>query len=419
MGNIKMGKDKKDLLDELKGGAANFIMVGKAEIKKESFSGEILKEDSTWQHVNSSFGIGLGDGKRSFVRLFGGYKLDDPKVYAFTDDGMIEIPWEERFDEEHLEKVNNRSLKVAMIEKDEENKMVKKQFLNEIDFEEYLSEHLEDGTDVRVWGNIEYRVTDNGRTIPTYNLQGVSLNESYKRGDDIIPAKEPEAVIRQTLLIDEDALPKNWERTLHEKGKVVISTFVPQYIGKKKVGDSWQTYKRTDPMHFPLTMSVNEPLDSEKFEESFEIAKKTVAALFKVKRGVVREFGAFVSIVDGYEEEKKDLVISKEMKQLLDLNIITMEDIESQVTTGGNRITEFVYAKPVFRKNDDGEATLALDDNKYAPEALIVPEMDDDESDGVGSDLFNEDKPKENAKEEKEDTEVGSISDSTFDDLFG
>ena len=95
-----MAKEKVELLTELKQGASQFTLVGKAVIKDGALKGVLQKEGKTWRHVNSSFGVDTGDGNSVYARIWGGYKTDKPTLKRWNSENeFIDIAWNDRLNE--------------------------------------------------------------------------------------------------------------------------------------------------------------------------------------------------------------------------------------------------------------------------------------------------------------------------------
>ena len=390
---------KKDLLTELKNGYSRFTLVGKAVVKDGALAGASIKEGKTWKQVDSSFGVQTAEGNTVYARIWGGYQIDNPVIKRRSaDDGkFFDIKWNDRFDEKIIEKTDKRdSVLRAGFEKDEEtDKIITKEFLHEIDFEEYLREHLADGMEVRVSGEAEYGEYNDDTTL-RYNIKSVYLAEPYKNkeGELVTPVKE--AKLKQTYLLDSDSLDKNWEKQLEKDGEVFVRAFVPQYVGKKKVGDKYVPLKKTVPFMKPFKVK----LKNKDSETELAAKKKIIKKFFVGKKNTVRELVAMIDIVDGFSTSTGDIEISPEIQELIDLEIMTLEDVKKQVTVRGSRVSELVFSMPVMKQEKDSTNILILmDDEKYAQEALIAPTVDgeDDEDDDfadatvtVSDDEFND-----------------------------
>lgn len=385
------------LLTELKGGVSSFSLMGTAVVRDNALQGIQQKEGSTWRHVDSSFGVSTGEGNTVYARIWGGYKTDNPILRRWNNDNeFVEIKWENRLAEGVIDDIRPSELFRAGFEKDEDGRLITKEFLSEIDFEEYLIEHLADGMPVRVRGDVEYNEY-NDDIYRRYNVKSVFLAETYTNKEGEVVTPKPLAQVRQTYLLDEDALDKRWEKELQEDGRTTLSLFVPQYLSTRKVGDKYVPFKKTVPLHQGVVVKMSSAPD----EKEIMTKKKIMDKFFKVKRDTVREIVLVNNINEGYEEAT-GVEINDELQELIDLGIMTEDDIKNQVTIRGNKVSELVFAQPaVLRNRDTGEVRLQLDDSKYAPEALIVPFID-------GEDDFG--------SEEEEGT---TISDDEFASLFG
>ena len=206
------------------------------------------------------------------------------------------------------------------------------------------------------------------------------------------------AQVRQTYLLDSDSLDRNWSRLLEKEGSMVIRAMVPQYLSQRKVGENYLPFKKTVPLVQALVFKMKDATD----EKELDIKKQIVERFFKVKRDKVREIVLINSINEGFEQAT-GIEVNDEMRELIELGVFTEEDIKKQVTIRGNRVSEMVFLQPAVTKNrDTGEVSLQMTDDKYAPEALIVPFID-------GEDDYAEEKP----------AETVGISEDAFEELFG
>ena len=250
---------------------------------------------------------------------------------------------------------------------------------------------------VRVRGDVEYNEYKD-EIYRRYNIKSVYLAEPYKNKEGETVTPEPMAQVRQTYILDEDALDKKWQKDLQEEGRTTLSLFVPQYLSQRKVGDKYLPFKKTIPMHQGVVVKMKDMAD----EKELKVKKTIMEKFFKVKRDTVREIVLINNINEGYEEAT-GVEINDELQELIDLGIMTEEDIKNQVTIRGNKVSEIVFAQPaVLRNRDTGDVALQMTDEKYSTEALIVPFID-------GEDDFEEDSVEEGT----------AISDDEFASLFG
>lgn len=389
---------KEELLTELKGGISSFTLTGTAVVKENALQGVQQKEGSTWRHVNSSFGVKTDEGNTVYARIWGGYKMDKPILKKWdTDNNFVDIKWENRLQETVIESLRPNELLRAGFEKDENGKLITKEFLSEIDFEEYLREHLADGMPVRVRGEVEYSEY-NDETQRRYNVKSVYLAETYTKKDGEVVEPVDGATLRQTYLLDDSALDRGWERTLEKEGSIIITAFVPQYLSQRKVGDKYVPFKKTIAMPQGIVFKMKDKED----EKELATKKKIIEKFFKVKRDTVRELVLINNINEGYEEAT-GVQINDEMRELIDMGIMTEDDIKNQVTIRGNKVSELVFSQPAVRRDKEtAEVSLQMTDAKYAPEALVMPFIDGEDDD-----------------EGYEDDGDVKISDDEFGELFG
>lgn len=392
---INMTKD--GLLTELRGGQATFTLMGNAVVKGDALKGIQQKDGSTWRHVNSSFGVNTGEGNTVYARIWGGYKTDNPILYkqSAEDNKFFQIPWAERLKEERIESVAPYDIFRAGFERGEDGKLIVKEFLSEVDFEEYLREHLADGMPVRVRGEVEYSEY-NDEINRRYNVQSVFLAESYKNKDGETVTPEPMAQVRQTYLLDDGSLDRGWKRELEKEGSTIVRAFVPQYLSQQKVGGKYVDFKKTVPLAQAIVVKMKDATS----EEELKSKQKIIDMFFKVKRDTVREIVLINDINEGYDEAT-GVEINKEMQELIDMGVFTEEDIKKQVTIRGNRVSELVFLQPAVTKNrDTGDVSLQLNDEKYSPDVLIRPIVDGEDDDfGDDDDL--------------------TLSDDDFEKMFG
>ena len=394
---------KVELQKELQAGFSRVTLVGTAKVTEKSFSGITQKEGSTWRQVNDTIGVDTGDKNIVYGRIWGGYKTDNPVVYArtvnATADGKkrVAVPWDKRNDEEYIKNadLDTRDFLKAGITKDENGKLIIKEFMHEIDFSDYLKENLADGQEIRVTAVPTYQEYK-GETQRQYSIRSVYLNEPYEK-DGETKQTPKQAKLRQVYLVEKDSLTKNWERELEKDGKTIVTLYAPHYVGKMTVNNKSVDVKRNVAFVQAVTIRANSE-DTEALEKTKKIVKK----LFVVKRDVVREVGLIVDINDGYEETDK-VELNDEMRELIEMGMLTEEDIKNQTTIRGNRISELVYDQPIVRTTDSGIA-LQLED-KYSVDVLLPPVTEEDDS---TDDLFGD------------DVDLSSgITDDECGDLFG
>ena len=188
--------------------------------------------------------------------------------------------------------------------------------------------------------------------------------------------------------------------------------YVPQYISKRKVGDTYVEWKKVMPLRQNVYIK-GDPTD----EKSLKLTEGLIKRLFTLKEGVVRELTINSVINEGYTTQTGDFEISKDMQELINLGLISEEEVKKSATVRGSRTSELIFLTPATNVTDDGEITISMDDEKYAPEVLFTPDVDSEEeaeaftkkSDPVAT------KETEDAYGETENEGFDSVS---FEDMF-
>lgn len=402
-----MAKEKVELLSELKQAAHNFKLVGTVKVDSKTFAGASKSEKSNWYGVNTRIGIETTKGNVVYPQIQGGYMLDNPTLSLVSngEGNRVTIPWEHRNSEEMLKDVQNFVFYNIGIEKDQEGKVIQKRFVNAIDVEAYLAEHLKDGQNVTILGNVEYSEGKEDKVYRNFSIKNIYLNEG---GKDREPA-EPTAYLTQTYIVNEDTVEKGWEKEFAKNGEISVIMDVPQYLGKRRKSDgSYVTWKKVVPL--PQTVVFRA---SQMRGDDIESKTKFVKKMIDIKSGV-REIGLLVSINEGYTETEEATVadISDEMKELIDMGMITMEDISQQVRKRGTRTSELLFGSIRYDKTDDG-IKLEIDDNKYSLEAIVRVDVDDEEVEE-----FKVESKKIEEPEIEEVDEFAAAQDVDFGSLF-
>ena len=412
-----MAKDQKELLTELKNGSSSFSLIGKVKLVEGGFGGAVQKEKSNWLGVNSKFGVEISDGNVIYPAVRGGYMLDNPVLKKFGKDkgtGLVSIPYAKRHDENILSGLAQYAFMRGAISKDETGRPEVKKFIDAIDFEAYLAENLYDGMDIKVNGDVEYSPGKEDEVYRNYTVTSIYLNEEYKKNEEVVPQAEPRAIIHQTYVFDDDVISnkKGWKKDFQSEGQVVLTMYAPQYISKRKVGDTYVEWKKVMPLRQNVYIK-GDPTD----EKSLKLTEGLIKRLFTIKEGVVRELTINSVINEGYTTQTGDFEISKDMQELINLGLISEEEVKKSATVRGSRTSELIFLTPATNVTDDGEITISMDDEKYAPEVLFTPDVDSEEE----TEAFTK-KSEPVATKETEDaygeTENEGFNSVSFEDMF-
>lgn len=378
-----------NLETELRGGVSRFSAYGKVSISADTFPTDATKAASGYTYKRVSFPVSVGDNNTIYVQMMGGYSPKKPVIYARnTDNDPIEVNWDLRTNENILENIADRSFVKVRLEKDADGKLIEKKFLSEFDAITYMADHLKDGQQVYIGGDVEYRHY-NGQIQRSFNMTTVALDENEDR--------KPSAQLSQTYLIDNTSVDRDWEDQLEEKKQLVVNAYVPQYVGKHE----GKQIKKT--LAFPQQFVLKAT------DENMDKRKAIVKRFLLTDEDVVRELSLLCDLVDGYEESTGNVELSDDLKELIKLGFMTEEAAEKQMTIGGNRVRETVLVRPMLRRNN-GQPELMMED-KYAPEALVFLQaiMDDEEID----DPF----PPEDDATESEESKDENVTTSFEDDI--
>lgn len=345
---------KTKLETELHGGYASFRFCGTVSVTEDTFPKEDTTSGSGWKYRRASFPVKISDSNSLYVQMMGGRASTNPVVYVRNKEGQpIQLKWDMRNNDDVQKNVNPNDFIVIRIEEDDDGKLIAKKFVSEVDAIDYLADHLVDGTKVHIGGNVEYQ-RYNGEVSRNFNVNRITLAKEETK---------PYAFMQQTYLVDAHALPRKWEKTLEEDHQIKLNVFVPQYIGK----ENGKTIKRTLALPQQITFKA----------ENAEKGIKAVEKFFKVDKKVVRELPLQVKIIYGYEQSTGNIEMTPELQDLIDLGIMTEEQIKSEATVTGKKVDETVFDHPVIRKDGDYSMFYGLD--RYAPEALIIPDDNEDE----------------------------------------
>lgn len=363
-----------NLETELHGGVSRFGMYGTVNIAPDTFPSEESVSASGYHYKRISFPVRSGEGNSVYVQMMGGYSEKDPKVFVRNKDGeFFNIKWDLRNNENMLENVEPQSFVRVSLEKDANGELIEKKFVSELDAINYMTEHLENGMDVYLGGNVEYRHY-NGQVTRSFNVTRVLLNENNH---------EHVTRMRQTYLISENSVPRDWEDRLKEKGEVKINAFVPQYVSK----EDGKEIKKTIAM--PQTFTVKGEGDD--LKKALFTVRKMIPA-----EGTVKEIPLNMDIIDGFRETTGEIEMTEEVRELIEAGLMTEDEVKTTATISSERVHDTVFYRFMFSKDQNGQLAINSKD-RYAPSALLFLDNDDEDV-STGSDAFGLDE--EDTKED-------------------
>ncbi|MED1125592.1 hypothetical protein [Bacillus atrophaeus] len=348
----------------------SWMAVGKAKINENSFAGLKKSEHSDYHYVRINIGIDTGEGNVVYAELMGGYSMGNPVIYATgKDDGAsLEIPWANRQEEAIISSVADYRLHKVGLHRDDKGKLDIKTFLSPVDMLDYLKENLEDGMEIAVRGNIKYQEY-NGEVQKKYEIQNIFLPFVNKDDDgNVLPTKY-KAEFTQTILLDESSY-KRMAKKDKDSGEVIVSAYAVDYVSKK----NGKPYKKNDPFNVAIYVKIN--------EEDPSKTEKILDKLFKVGKGKVRELTVEGKIIEGYDQQSvndKDIELSDEIKELIEMGLYSEEEAKKKMMVRGNKVSKMLFTRPFIQKDRENPDKLLMDidDTKYKPEDLVVLDEDD------------------------------------------
>lgn len=371
-------KEKKAL--EKTGWVSSFTLVGEAKVREESFQIDEKAQKSDWIYNIMNIGIDCGEKHGTvYASLSGGYGAERDNVcyvHGKDEDGKDDfknrftIDWEDRFDESILEDVGDMCFLTVGLEKDKNDKVFYKKFLAPYDAILYVQEHLETGMVVNVKGTLKYSMY-NGKVSVNKEINSIVLSSKADH-----PSKYY-ARFNQTMLLTKDSV-----------GELDKSTGVlPIYA---KVLDYVKEYKGREVKTF---IPYNKAFEYECDLSKPELVQKAIDKLFKVKKGVTEitfqgDFIAGGATVTATEDDIPD-----DIKELIALEIYTLEEALEKCSVNSGRELRMVLRKPNIKLVEtDGNMHPVVQkvEQKYSEEDLILDFMYEDEEENADEEVEND-----------------------------
>lgn len=341
---------------------ANFNLVGEPKVNDYTFKIDEKSQNSSWIYNALNLGIDCGE-KHGVVycEMMGGYSEERQSViYAHGKkedgsddfDAKFEVAWEDRFNEDILEKVGELCLISVGIEKTDKGKTFYKKFLSEYDAIAYVKEHISEDMVLNIRGNLKYSEY-NDATQTRKNITSIALSKV----DD--PSKYYAHFTQSVLIDSESASLKNVDT---EKGVMFVDAIVLDYLKEKDGVEIRGQYPFRKQFEFAMDFANQAQ------------CKTIVDKLFKVKKGWNQitfegdfvEGGAMTTItVDDIPEDIKDLIGV----------VYTEEEALARCSSNGGREKRMVLKKPYIRMvGDDKEKTPVVQkfENRFDDEELFA-----------------------------------------------
>lgn len=225
----------------------SFEMVGRIKINEKTFSNDTSANGYVWERVSTS--INTGNGNTPFINCMGGYNPDKPLPIRIYQNGeSFDVDWEDRNNEEIIDKISKYNKIVVGVSRDDEDKVVYNEYLSWYDAVEELKENKEelDGAVVKVRGNIGWNEY-NDNINPQFNITSIYLVD--KEEEDF------HSTYKQIILMDVDGIEKPILKILKETNfealpdEVEISAYMMDYnssIKKTRPYKSTYVLKKSD-----------------------------------------------------------------------------------------------------------------------------------------------------------------------------
>lgn len=346
--------EKKDWL-------SNFTLVGQPKISEDyTYKIDERSEKSNWIYNSLNLGVDCGE-KHGVVycEMMGGYSDEKQNViYAHgknedgTDDfgTQILVDWEDRFDEDVLEKIGDMSFITVGLEKTDKGKTFYKKFLSAYDAIAYVKEHLTEDMVVNVKGGLKYS-TYNDRTQVRKNVNSIVLSKVDE------PSKYS-AHFTQSVLIDKySADLKNVDKA---KNVLYVNTKVLDYVKEMNGVEIKGQYPFDKQFEFELDLT-NQVQCKAIMEKVFKVKKGWTQITFE---GDLIEGGAIVTAT--LEDLPKDI------RDLIGV-VYSEEEALARCTANGNKEHRMVLRKPLIRLvGDDKVPVVQKFEERYEEDELYI-----------------------------------------------
>lgn len=388
-----MGKEKKVI--KRSDWTANFNLIGKPVIGEYTYKINEKSESSNWVYNALNLGIDCSEKFGTvYAEMMGGYGEDrENKIYAHgkKDDGsddfekQIVVLWEDRFNDDVLEKVGDLSFITVGLEKTSDGKTFYKKFLSEYDAIAYIKEHLTSDMVVNVRGNLKYSIYNDNVQVRK-NITSIALSKA----DD---SSKYKATFTQSVLIDKDSASlKNIDK---DKGVMFVNTRVLDHV-KEINGVTLVNAKGEEKgSQYPFAKQFEFELNLENEKQCKTILEK----LFKVKKDVTQitfegEFIEGGAVVTATWDDVPD-----DIKDLVEIGVYTKEEALAKCTANGSRERRMVLKKPQIKLvGEDKVPVISRYEERYTEEDLYLDYLydfneakDDEVPFNTNEDVDNED----------------------------
>lgn len=379
-----------ELEKELKRGQAQFEVYGELRINEDSWGEVRQSTSSTYKYRRAALSVDVGEGRSAYVELMGGYDPARPilrRLSKTQGEGLMDIPWANRTNENIVANVSPQSL-FTVGKLDENGNIARKVFISELDAIEEMEKTFKNGDSVHVWGEVEYH-RYNGQIQRRLSIHGISQIVPNSSSDG-----KHSSILRQSFLVTKNSISPDYEEELEEKGKTTVTVHVPQYVGK----EDGVEIRKVLPFPQTLVYKAND-------ETEVKRAKGAIEKLLLVEdEDVVREVVLLVDMYDGFATSKGEIEVTPELKDLIDLGIVTKDELEKTQTVTGKRVSENIILRPyIYFDKRTGKTNILLKD-RYDISVLNTSVKEEEPEEASIADMFG-------------DSEIDTPDDSELDEL--
>ena len=359
---------------------SRFNLVGRPKLGDYTFKMDEHSNKSSW--IYNSMNLCLDCGEKfgnCYSNMMGGYSPERATtlyVHGKDENGRddfgirMEIDWDDRFDEDLLDKVGDMNFIKVGLERDVRGQTVTKKFLSPYDAIEYIHDNLTEDMVVNVSGNLRYSTYNDHVTI-NKDITSIYLS----RVED---PKDFHASFTQSVIIDKESC--NTKDIDKDTGIMPIDAIVLDYIKEfngHEIRGQWPYHMN---MEYQFDLS-----DKDKVKKIYE-------KLFKVKKSYTQITfdGEFVSNGGTVTPTIDD--IPEDIRSLIGIVYTEAEALE-QCATSANRENHMFLKRPsIFMVTDQNNP-----DNKNAVLQMFPEHYTEDELDmsWVYADSANDDEDDE------------------------
>ncbi len=322
---------------------------------KRPFCKEISKKDEktkeTKKMLSMTFGIKETDMNMAFVEAF-----DSQQKVIKTmdvDNEKMDVDWDDRFDEDIIEKVANYRKYIVDLGDDHGGRQ---EFITAYDMIEHLREHLP---------NYDGRVVVTGQFTRDWYAKKKTYFSKF-RIQNVFAAPEERKnrlLLTMDLFYNKSSLD---DSDFDENKKMTLDCYIEQYINK----DEGRKYV---PIQVVFS-GAKYDLENEKHKKLFDYKMKYI----KVKNKNMVHIPWEIVLLRGAEEAEFDeSMLTDSQREQVELGIKTVDDFRPKGNIYGDRIDEFRLFEPKL-EGDYADGVLECDDTADEfEEKIFVPAADE------------------------------------------